>query len=95
MSKSDKDKPIEIEFAPGCFDAFEGTQEELDALVADIKNMFAGKTREELEAESRELSDDDWDEMPDEVKEQIARSFLEAYPDIAVELGADTKRKLQ
>jgi hypothetical protein len=29
-----------IEFAPGCFDSFDGTQEELDALQADIIKMF-------------------------------------------------------
>ena len=28
-----------IEFAPGCFDDFEGTQEELDDLMADIVRM--------------------------------------------------------
>jgi len=30
---------IKIEFAPGCFDNFEGTQEELDELVAEITRM--------------------------------------------------------
>jgi hypothetical protein len=29
-------KPLKIEFAPGCFDNFEGTQEELDELIAEI-----------------------------------------------------------
>ena len=36
---TDKDKP-EIVFAPGCFDSFEGTQEELDNIVAEIKRVF-------------------------------------------------------
>jgi hypothetical protein len=36
---TDKDKP-ELVFAPGCFDSFEGTQEELDELVTEIKRMF-------------------------------------------------------
>lgn len=31
---------LKVEFAPGCFDGFEGTQEELDALVAEIQRMF-------------------------------------------------------
>lgn len=31
----------DIEFIPGSFDDFEGTQEELDSLVAEIKNMAA------------------------------------------------------
>lgn len=31
-------KKMEVIFAPGCFDDFEGTQEELDALVKQIKS---------------------------------------------------------
>lgn len=33
------DKKIKIEFAPGAFDSFEGTQEELDGLIAEIQRM--------------------------------------------------------
>lgn len=29
-------KPFEVVFAPGCFDDFEGSQEELNALIAEI-----------------------------------------------------------
>jgi hypothetical protein len=36
---SETKKP-ELIFAPGCFDSFEGTQEELDALVKEIQDMF-------------------------------------------------------
>lgn len=36
---SEERKEIKVEFAPGAFDSFEGTQEELDALMAEIKNM--------------------------------------------------------
>ena len=43
---SEKKVP-EIVFAPGCFDSFEGTQEELDELVAEIQRL----------AESGELFD--------------------------------------
>jgi hypothetical protein len=32
---------LKIEFAPGAFDDFEGTQEELDELVSEIQRMFA------------------------------------------------------
>lgn len=34
-----KDKGIEVVFAEGCFDNFEGTQEELDQFVAEINRM--------------------------------------------------------
>lgn len=32
---------MKLVFAPGCFDNFEGTQEELDALVKEIEETFA------------------------------------------------------
>ena len=70
-------KEMKIQFAPGCFDNFEGTQEELDTLMAEILSMFEGKTPEELEAMSKPLDDEAWDELPDEVKEQLIRSHNE------------------
>lgn len=60
-------KPLKIEFAPGCFDHFEGTQEELDKMIKEITTMFETMTPEELEAEGRlvdidELMDsEDWE----------------------------------
>lgn len=30
---------LKIEFAPGCFDTFTGTQEELDELIGEIKRL--------------------------------------------------------
>lgn len=33
-------KDLKIEFAPGCFDDFDGTQEELDAFIAEITEMI-------------------------------------------------------
>ncbi|CAB4241796.1 hypothetical protein UFOVP71_334 [uncultured Caudovirales phage] len=35
----ENDKPIKVEFAPGAFDNFDGTQEELDELMAEIHRM--------------------------------------------------------
>lgn len=64
---SENKPPLKIEFAPGCFDHFEGTQEELDALISEITTMFETMTPEELEADSRlvdidELMDsEDWE----------------------------------
>lgn len=37
----DEKKPIEIVFAPGCFDDFEGTQEELDQMIKEITDIFS------------------------------------------------------
>lgn len=41
---NEHDKLTKIEFAPGCFDDFEGTQEELNELIADLKNMVTSGT---------------------------------------------------
>ena len=51
----DKDNPLKIEFAPGCFDNFEGTQEELDALIKEIQNL----TFDDLKGSVEFLTDDD------------------------------------
>jgi len=37
MSEENK---LKIEFAPGCFDEFEGTQEELDGLMFEIQKAI-------------------------------------------------------
>lgn len=34
-------KDIKIIFEPGCFDSFEGTQEELDALMVEIQQLIS------------------------------------------------------
>ena len=55
----EESKELKIEFAPGCFDSFEGTQEELDALIEQIKSMFASG---EAVENARMLNIDDLDE---------------------------------
>ena len=57
MSKTNK--PIKIEFAPGCFDDFDGTQEELDEFIKEITRMAENG---ELEENSHALDLDDPDE---------------------------------
>ena len=32
-------KELKVEFAPGCFDDFDGTQDELQELIAHIRQM--------------------------------------------------------
>lgn len=60
-------KEMKIEFAPGCFDNFEGTQEELDELVAEIHRLFSSGEAQQL---ARPL---DLDDMTDEDLEILAR----------------------
>lgn len=59
---------IKVEFVPGCFDDFEGTQEELDEFVREIKRM--ADTGELFEL-SLPLGDDEWDLLPEETKHEI------------------------
>ena len=71
---------MKITFAPGCFDNFEGTQEELDAMVAEIQDMFDKLTPEELEAQSRPISVDDLledENISDDEFEQLLGALVE------------------
>ena len=74
---TDNNKPLKIEFAPGCFDNFEGTQEELDELIKEIQEMFTSKTREEIEFMSEPLDDEGFEELPDGVKEKLISALSE------------------
>lgn len=74
---SEEKKKLEIVFAPGCFDNFEGTQEELDELVAEIKALVDSG---ELFEKSNPL---DIDDLSDEEIEILDRAFdsTEGKPD--------------
>jgi hypothetical protein len=69
---SEDKKPMKIQFAPGCFDSFTGTQEELDELMAEIMRM----------AESGELFEHaeplDIDNLSDEELREFAEDFGQA-----------------
>jgi transcription antitermination factor NusG len=84
-------KDIVVEFAPGAFDDFEGTQEELDQLIAEIHEAFA--SGEALE-ESIPLSDEEFDELPDDVKVQLMQS-LSALSEDDEAVNYEVKRNLQ
>jgi hypothetical protein len=55
-----KENIKKVEFAPGCFDDFEGTQEELEALQAEIMSMLTTMSPEELAENSSAV---DFDEL--------------------------------
>jgi hypothetical protein len=62
------DKKLKIEFAPGCFDQWDGTQEELDALMDELERQ--AETGEIFE-NSVPLTDDVIDDLSDEEQEAI------------------------
>lgn len=72
---TDEKKPLTVVFEPGCFDSFEGTQEELDAMMSEIQDMFANLTPEEIKAQTRSVNIDDLDE--DELKMLAHAMFSE------------------
>ena len=79
-------KPMKIEFAPGCFDQFDGTQEELDEMIAQIQQMFDSG---EFEEHSRLLTEDDLNDLdPEDIKQIMSIIKDDALPN-------EVKRKLQ
>lgn len=62
-------KDLKVVFAPGCFDSFEGTQEELDELVNQIKEMFASGEAQQLAVP---IDFDNLDEEDQELLEKLA-----------------------
>ena len=77
------DTPLKVVFAPGAFDSFDGTQEELDALMAEITKTFANMSAEELAEQSREID-----------LEHLATD-LDANPEILDAMWAQTGRTRQ
>jgi DNA-binding GntR family transcriptional regulator len=61
---------MRIEFAPGAFDQFDGTQEELDALVAELERMA-----ESGELEENSVALEDWDDLDDQDHLLIANAL--------------------
>jgi hypothetical protein len=68
-----KKKHIKIEFAPGAFDQFDGTQQELDEFVAELHRMAESG---ELEEHSQSLDDDEaWLELTEEEQAMISAAI--------------------
>jgi len=83
-----EEKKMKVEFAPGAFDSFEGTQEELDEMISEIQTMFTELTPEELEARTSPVDLKDLIDDEDITEEQLAQ-LLNAL------IGNDNQRKLQ
>ena len=78
-------KKLTVTFAPGAFDSFDGTQEELDDIMAEIQRMAESG---ELEEHSIPLdSDDILDHLSEEDREQVLQALNN--------MTESAKRKLQ
>ena len=72
MAKKKQPKTLKIEFAPGAFDNFEGTQEELDNAVKEITETLQNMTPEELRANSRTVDlEEMFGEYPSSAKQLL------------------------
>jgi hypothetical protein len=82
---TDEKKKLDIVFMPGCFDDFEGTQEELDEMMAEIQRL----------AETGEIFEKsipvDLDDFLEELSEEELKEIIE---DLGEE-ESTTKRYLQ
>jgi len=67
-----EDGKVKLVFEPGCFDDFDGTQEELDEAVAMIQKMFEDGI---AEAESKEVDLEELMETDPEVAEKIIKAL--------------------
>ena len=61
---------MKLVFAPGCFDNFDGTQEELDAMVKEIEEGFADGS---FFDKAQPVDMDNIDDMDDEEIEALTK----------------------
>lgn len=73
-----KDKKTMVTFLPGCFDSFEGTQEELDELVNQLLTFFESEEFEsKMQITTDEiLSDFSQEEIEDAIQHQFYKRTL-------------------
>lgn len=74
-----KDKKLKIVFDPVFFEKFDGSQEELDAMMEEIMGMFEGKSADEIKAMSRPV---DWDSLDEEEQQNLEAALHRAHNDI-------------
>jgi hypothetical protein len=65
-------KPLKVIFDPGCFNNFEGTQEELDEFVKQIQEFAESGL---LFENSAELTDEDIEDLDEDTRQQIIRAL--------------------
>jgi hypothetical protein len=85
----DMSKKIKVQFAPGAFDNFEGTQEELDNLLAEITRMAEEGT---LFDNSRVIDIEELVESDDAADQALATKILHALDH---DINGDNNRNLQ
>ena len=77
-------KKVELVFVPGCFDDFEGSQEDLDELLAEIQRMV---DTGEIFEKSRPLTEESFEELDEETQIRL----MEAYDSVESEEAPQRK----
>lgn len=72
-----EDKKLKVEFAPGAFDNFDGTQEELNELMAEIHRMV---DTGEIFENSKTVDFDELMEEDPELAMKLAESLSDEPP---------------
>ena len=71
------EKKIELVFAPGCFDSFEGTQTELDELIAEIQASFDSGDFLNKAVPLTDLDDEEIHEIMDSISDEDTTRTLQ------------------
>ena len=61
---------LKVVFAPGCFDGFDGSEEELAELLAEIHKMVEDGT---LFENSKQLSEEEVEELKEQMEKKETR----------------------
>jgi len=73
--KPENPEDLKVVFAPGCFDNFEGTQEELDELIAEINRLVSSGELFEKAVPIDELSDEELREIAEDIGQADKRNL--------------------
>ena len=71
----DERKELKVVFAPGCFDNFEGSQEELDELMTEIQRMVETGELFEKAVPNDELGDDELRDIAENIGQADKRNL--------------------
>lgn len=66
-----------IVFAKSFFESFDGTQEELDALMKEVEGIFESMTIEEIQAKSRPLTEEEIKNLESELGTSLKSELTE------------------
>lgn len=79
---SEENKKPKLVFAPGCFDNFDGSQEELDEMIAEIQRLidsgeiFEKSTPIDLDEILEDLSEEEFESLFNDVDESTTNRKL-------------------